>query len=95
MRNKVTMDAVYTKPGYLFRRMQQIAVAIFVEECRAHDLTPVQCDGGRRCFGRAQPANGRAAGNCQDPPAVFELQSAFEQFGDGQFIAGMDLRALG
>jgi len=38
----VTMDAVYTKPGYLFRRMQQIAVAIFVEECRAHDLTPVQ-----------------------------------------------------
>jgi DNA-binding MarR family transcriptional regulator len=38
----VTMDAVYTKPGYLFRRMQQIAVAIFVEECRAQDLTPVQ-----------------------------------------------------
>jgi DNA-binding MarR family transcriptional regulator len=36
------MDAVYTKPGYLFRRMQQIAVAIFMEECRAFDLTPVQ-----------------------------------------------------
>jgi DNA-binding MarR family transcriptional regulator len=36
------MDAVYAKPGYLFRRMQQIAVAIFVEECRAYDLTPVQ-----------------------------------------------------
>jgi DNA-binding MarR family transcriptional regulator len=33
---------VYAKPGYLFRRMQQIAVAIFVEECKAHDLTPVQ-----------------------------------------------------
>src|SRR6476659_9042832 len=45
MQNKqaaVTMDAVYTKPGYLFRRMQQIAVAIFVEECKALDLTPVQ-----------------------------------------------------
>src|SRR5258705_9738211 len=45
MRNKappITMDAVYTKPGYLFRRMQQIAVAIFVEECKAYDLTPVQ-----------------------------------------------------
>jgi MarR family transcriptional regulator, lower aerobic nicotinate degradation pathway regulator len=45
MQNKsapLTMDAVYTKPGYLFRRMQQIAVAIFVEECRACDLTPVQ-----------------------------------------------------
>jgi MarR family transcriptional regulator, lower aerobic nicotinate degradation pathway regulator len=38
----VTMDAVYTRPGYLFRRMQQIAVAIFVEECRSFDLTPVQ-----------------------------------------------------
>jgi DNA-binding MarR family transcriptional regulator len=36
------MDAVYTKPGYLFRRMQQIAVAIFMEECKAFDLTPVQ-----------------------------------------------------
>jgi DNA-binding MarR family transcriptional regulator len=36
------MDAVYAKPGYLFRRMQQIAVAIFVEECKAYDLTPVQ-----------------------------------------------------
>ncbi|BAM92920.1 putative transcriptional regulatory protein, MarR family [Bradyrhizobium oligotrophicum S58] len=36
------MDAVYTKPGYLFRRMQQIAVSIFVEECREFDLTPVQ-----------------------------------------------------
>ena len=45
MQNKsapVTMDAVYTRPGYLFRRMQQIAVAIFIEECRAYDLTPVQ-----------------------------------------------------
>jgi DNA-binding MarR family transcriptional regulator len=38
----LTMDAVYGKPGYLFRRMQQIAVAIFVEECRTYDLTPVQ-----------------------------------------------------
>jgi MarR family transcriptional regulator, lower aerobic nicotinate degradation pathway regulator len=38
----VTMDAVYAKPGYLFRRMQQIAVSIFVEECRDFDLTPVQ-----------------------------------------------------
>ena len=36
------MDAVYAAPGYLFRRMQQIAVALFVEECNAFDLTPVQ-----------------------------------------------------
>ena len=38
----ITMDAVYAAPGYLFRRMQQIAVSIFVEECRPFDLTPVQ-----------------------------------------------------
>jgi DNA-binding MarR family transcriptional regulator len=36
------MDDVYTKPGYLFRRMQQIAVSIFMEECKEFDLTPVQ-----------------------------------------------------
>jgi DNA-binding MarR family transcriptional regulator len=45
MQNKdvpLTMDAVYTKPGYLIRRMQQIAVAIFVEECRDFEITPVQ-----------------------------------------------------
>src|ERR1700749_5001337 len=40
--DNVTMDAVYTAPGYLFRRMQQIAVAIFMEECRSFELTPVQ-----------------------------------------------------
>ena len=40
--SSVTMDAVYTAPGYLFRRMQQIAVALFMEECKAFDLTPVQ-----------------------------------------------------
>src|SRR5689334_19638109 len=38
----ITMDAVYAAPGYLFRRMQQIAVALFMEECKAFDLTPVQ-----------------------------------------------------
>lgn len=38
----ITMDAVYAAPGYLFRRMQQIAVSIFMEECQAFDLTPVQ-----------------------------------------------------
>lgn len=38
----ITMDAVYAAPGYLLRRMQQIAVSIFMEECKAFDLTPVQ-----------------------------------------------------
>ena len=41
-RAPITMDAVYAAPGYLFRRMQQIAVALFIEECKAFDLTPVQ-----------------------------------------------------
>jgi DNA-binding MarR family transcriptional regulator len=40
--NAVSMDDVYSKPGYLFRRAQQIAVAIFMEECAAQALTPVQ-----------------------------------------------------
>jgi hypothetical protein len=30
------MDAVYTKPGYLFRRMQQIAVAIWKDTRHDH-----------------------------------------------------------
>jgi MarR family transcriptional regulator, lower aerobic nicotinate degradation pathway regulator len=41
-KSPLTMDAVYARPGYLFRRMQQIAVALFVEECAEFDLTPVQ-----------------------------------------------------
>ena len=38
----ITMDAVYAAPGYLFRRMQQIAFSIFMEECKSFALTPVQ-----------------------------------------------------
>jgi DNA-binding MarR family transcriptional regulator len=38
----MSMAELYRKPGHLFRRMQQIAVAIFMEECAAFDLTPVQ-----------------------------------------------------
>jgi MarR family transcriptional regulator, lower aerobic nicotinate degradation pathway regulator len=36
------MDELYTKPGHLIRRMQQIAVAIFMEDCGEFVLTPVQ-----------------------------------------------------
>jgi DNA-binding MarR family transcriptional regulator len=36
------LSDVYGKPGHLIRRAQQIAVAIFVEECRPLDLTPLQ-----------------------------------------------------
>jgi DNA-binding MarR family transcriptional regulator len=38
----MSMAELYRKPGHLFRRMQQIAVAIFMEECAAFDITPVQ-----------------------------------------------------
>jgi DNA-binding MarR family transcriptional regulator len=33
---------LHAKPGHLIRRAQQIAVAIFMDECSAYDLTPVQ-----------------------------------------------------
>ena len=29
-------------PGHLMRRCQQIAVSVFLDECRAYDLTPLQ-----------------------------------------------------
>jgi DNA-binding MarR family transcriptional regulator len=38
----MSMDDVYAKPGHLIRRAQQIAVALFMEESAAHDITPVQ-----------------------------------------------------
>jgi DNA-binding MarR family transcriptional regulator len=33
---------IYAKPGHLIRRLQQIAVAMFLEETAAFDVTPVQ-----------------------------------------------------
>jgi DNA-binding MarR family transcriptional regulator len=36
------MDDVYSKPGHLIRRLQQIAVSVFAQECADHDITPVQ-----------------------------------------------------
>jgi|SRR5690348_7161313 DNA-binding MarR family transcriptional regulator len=38
----MSMDELYAKPGHLIRRSQQIAVAIFMEETAAFDVTPVQ-----------------------------------------------------
>jgi DNA-binding MarR family transcriptional regulator len=35
-------EEIYAKPGHLIRRLQQIAVAIFVAETKAFDITPVQ-----------------------------------------------------
>ncbi len=33
---------IYSRPGHLIRRLQQIAVAIFMEETAQFDITPVQ-----------------------------------------------------
>lgn len=38
----MSMEDVYGKPGHLIRRVQQIAVAVFMRECAAYDITPVQ-----------------------------------------------------
>ncbi len=35
-------DETLTMPGHLLRRCQQIAVSIFLAECREFDLTPLQ-----------------------------------------------------
>lgn len=36
------LEDLYAKPGHLIRRSQQIAVAIFMEECAGRDITPIQ-----------------------------------------------------
>jgi DNA-binding MarR family transcriptional regulator len=36
------LEDLHRQPGHLIRRAQQIAVAIFIEECADFDLTPVQ-----------------------------------------------------
>jgi DNA-binding MarR family transcriptional regulator len=38
----MSLRDLYKKPGHLIRRLQQIAVALFVTECEALDLTPIQ-----------------------------------------------------
>jgi DNA-binding MarR family transcriptional regulator len=38
----MSLTELYKTPGHLIRRLQQIAVALFVAECEELDLTPVQ-----------------------------------------------------
>ena len=38
----MAMDDLYAMPGHLIRRSQQIAVALFMEETAAFEVTPVQ-----------------------------------------------------
>jgi DNA-binding MarR family transcriptional regulator len=38
----MSLKPLYSKPGHLIRRLQQIAIAIFMEETSHFDITPVQ-----------------------------------------------------
>jgi len=38
----MSLKPLYSKPGHLIRRLQQIATAIFMEETADFDITPVQ-----------------------------------------------------
>jgi MarR family transcriptional regulator, lower aerobic nicotinate degradation pathway regulator len=38
----MSLKPLYSKPGHLIRRLQQIAIAIFIEETAEFDVTPVQ-----------------------------------------------------
>ena len=40
--NDAETAALENQPGYLIRRLQQIAVAIFLDETQGHGVTPVQ-----------------------------------------------------
>lgn len=42
IRGHMNLADVYSAPGHLIRRSQQIAVAIFFEEFGAYEVTPVQ-----------------------------------------------------
>lgn len=41
-RHKPDAHALEEQPGFFIRRLQQIAVALFLEETQAHGITPVQ-----------------------------------------------------
>lgn len=36
------IDTLHNKPGHLIRRVHQIIVSLFFEECAEYDITPVQ-----------------------------------------------------
>src|SRR5690606_29841789 len=35
-------QALWSRPGFLVRRLNQIHYALFFEECKSHNITPVQ-----------------------------------------------------
>ena len=55
-KTEVEASALEEQPGYFIRRLQQIAVAVFLEETQTHAITPVQYAalGGCRAWGSAR-----------------------------------------
>lgn len=41
-RKKAKYNELWTRPGYVVRRLHQIHVGLFAEECAKEDITPVQ-----------------------------------------------------
>lgn len=41
MKSRLYKD-IWTRPGYLIRRLHQVHIGLFVEECADKDLTPIQ-----------------------------------------------------
>jgi DNA-binding MarR family transcriptional regulator len=80
---KMTLDELYSRPGFLLRRAHQIAVGIFVEECAAFGLTPPQHSvliAIGHCPGLDQAALARAIG--------------FDRATVGQVLGGLESRGL-
>jgi DNA-binding MarR family transcriptional regulator len=80
---KMTLDELYSRPGFLLRRAHQIAVGIFVEECAAFGLTPPQHSmliAIGHCPGLDQAALARAIG--------------FDRATVGQVLGGLEARGL-
>ena len=46
---------LWQRPGYLIRRLHQIHVAMFIEECAAFNITPVQYAVMTALFNRPRP----------------------------------------
>ncbi len=59
------LEALYRRPGFLLRRANQIAEALFSDECAQLDLTPAQCGSllvARACPGLDQTGMALAMG---------------------------------
>lgn len=83
MARLITLEQLYTRPGFLLRRAHQIAVGIFVRECALYALTPPQHSTLivlERCPGLDQAALARAIG--------------FDRATIGQVVEGLKVRGL-